>query len=149
MAERIEGHCLCGAVTVRGVPIRRHVEACHCTMCRRWGGSALLSVQCSSDVEIEAAADVVVRYRSSDWAERGFCGRCGSHLFYRYLPLDNHAFAVGLFPDAALLPLAEEIFVDEKPDYYAFDADSEKLTGPEVMAKFGVGQESAGGAGEG
>lgn len=137
---RIEGRCLCGAVTVRAAPTRRHVEACHCTMCRTWGGSALLSVQCGREVEI-AGEEAVVRYRSSDWAERGFCGRCGSHLFYLYRPNGNHAFPAGLFPDAALLPLAEEIFIDEKPDYYAFDADSETLTGSEVMAKFGVGEE--------
>lgn len=140
MAERIEGQCLCGAVTVRATPVRRHVEACHCGMCRRWGGSALLSAQCGSEVEIDGEAEVV-RYPSSDWAERGFCGRCGSHLFYLYTPNGNYAFAAGLFPDDALLPLNGEIFIDEKPDYYAFDADGEKLTGPEVMAKFGVGQE--------
>jgi hypothetical protein len=139
--KRIEGHCLCGAVKVRATPVRRHVEACHCTMCRRWNGVAFVGVQCGSDVEIEGEANVV-RYRSSEWAERGFCGRCGSNLFYRYLPLDNHSFSAGLLPDDALLPLSEEIFIDEKPAYYAFDADSEKLTGPEVMAKFGIGQES-------
>ena len=139
-AERIEGHCLCGAVTVRGTPVRRHVEACHCSMCRRWSGIAYVGIQCGSDVEIDGEAHVV-RYRSSDWAERGFCGRCGSSLFYRYLPLDHYGFLAGLFPDDSLLPLSEEIFIDEKPSYYAFDADSEKLTGPEAMAKFGVGQE--------
>ena len=144
MAERIEGHCLCGAVTVRATPVRRHVEACHCTMCRRWSGLAFLGVQCGSEVEIGGAAHVV-RYRSSDWAERGFCGRCGSNLFYRYLPHDSYSLAAGLFPDTALLPLTREIFIDEKPAYYAFDAQSEKLTGPEVMAKFGVGQEDGSG----
>ena len=138
--KRIEGQCLCGAVTVRATPVRPHVEACHCTMCRRWGGIAFLGVQCGSNVEIDGEAHVV-RYRSSDWAERGFCGRCGSSLFYRYLPLDNYGFLAGLFPDDAFLPLNEEIFIDEKPAYYAFDADSEKLTGPEVLAKFGVGRE--------
>jgi hypothetical protein len=138
--ERIEGHCLCGTVTVRATPARRHVEACHCTMCRAWGGVAFLGVQCGSDVEI-GGEEHVVRYRSSDWAERAFCGRCGSNLFYKYLPNGNHSFTAGLFPDDSLQPLAEEIFIDEKPAYYAFDADSEKLTGAEVMAKYGVGQE--------
>ena len=41
--------------------------------------------------------------------------------------------------DEAFLPLAEEIFIDEKPGYYAFDAESEKLTGAEVKAKYGIG----------
>lgn len=132
--KRIEGHCLCGAICVRATPVRRHVEACHCTMCRQWSGVAFLGVQCGSDVEIEGEAHVV-RYRSSQWAERGFCGRCGSNLFYRFLPADGYSFTAGLFPDDALLPLSEEIFIDEKPAYYAFDAESEKLTGAEVIAK--------------
>lgn len=133
-AKRIEGHCLCGAVKVRATPVRRHVEACHCTMCRNWGGIAFVGVQCGSNVEIEGEAQVV-RYRSSEWAERGFCGTCGSNLFYRFLPADTYSFTAGLFPDDALLPLAEEIFIDEKPEYYAFDAESEKQTGAEAIAK--------------
>lgn len=132
--QPIEGRCLCDAVTVRAVPERRHVEACHCTMCRAWGGAAFVGVQCGSEVEI-GGEEQVVRYRSSDWAERGFCGRCGSNLFYHFLPLDTYSFTAGIFPDEALLPLAEEIFIDEKPAYYAFDAASEKLTGAEVIAQ--------------
>lgn len=135
---QIQGRCLCGAVTVRAVPRRRHVEACHCTMCRRWSGVAYLGVQCGSDVEFEGE-DNVVRYRSSKWAERGFCGKCGSNLFFHYLPGDTYGVLAGLFPDDALEPMSEEIFIDEKPDYYAFAGERERLTGPEVMAKFGVG----------
>lgn len=130
----IEGHCLCGAVSVRAKPARPHVEACHCTMCRKWGGIAFVGVHCGSEVEIEGEAQVV-RYRSSEWAERGFCGRCGSNLFYHFLPLGTYSFTAGLFPDDALLPLSEEIFVDEQPAYYAFDAESKKLTGAEVIAQ--------------
>ena len=145
-AERIEGKCLCGAVSVRAVPRRRTVEACHCTMCRKWGGVAYLGVQCGSDVEFDGE-ETIVRYRSSEWAERGFCGKCGSNLFFHYLPKGTYGLLAGLFADDALEPLAEEIFIDEKPDYYAFAGDAEKMTGAEVMAKFGVGEgvESAGG----
>jgi hypothetical protein len=133
-AERIEGRCLCGAVTVRATPVRRHVEACHCTMCRQWSGGPFLGVQCGGAVEMEGA-EHVVRFASSAWAERGFCGRCGSHLFYRFVPADAYSFLAGLFPDAALAPLGEEIFIDEKPDYYAFAGDRERLTGAETLAK--------------
>ena len=138
--QTIEGRCLCGAVKVRATPVRRHVEACHCSMCRHWGGGAFLGVQCGADPEFEGA-EHIVRYPSSDWAERGFCGKCGSHLFFLYKPLGNYGFLAGLFPDDALEPLSEEIFVDEKPPYYAFEGDHERLTGTEVMAKFGVGEQ--------
>ena len=138
-AERIEGKCLCGAVSVRTVPRRRTVDACHCTMCRKWCGVAYVGVQCGSEVEFEGA-EHVVRYRSSPHAERGFCGKCGSNLFFHYLPGDSYGLLAGLFPDEALEPLAREIFIDEKPDYYAFAGDAERMTGPEVMAKFNVGE---------
>lgn len=144
--ERIEGQCLCGAVKVRAVPKRRAVEACHCTMCRKWSGLAYLGVQCGSDVEFDGE-EHIARYRSSEWAERGFCGQCGSNLFFHYLPNGSYGLLAGLFPDAALEPLSEEIFIEEKPDYYAFAGDSETLTGAEVMAKFGIGQEDQGAAG--
>ena len=136
--QRIEGHCLCGSVTVRATPVRRHVEACHCHMCRKWSGVAYLGVQCGTSAESEGE-EHIVRYRSSEWAERGFCGKCGSSLFFHYLPKGTYGLLAGLFPDDALEPLAEEIFIDEKPDYYAFAGDAEKLTGAEVMAKFGLG----------
>jgi hypothetical protein len=103
-------------------------------MCRRWGGSAYLGVQCGSAVTF-AGEENVVRYRSSGWAERGFCARCGSHLFYHYVPAGSYSLLAGLFPDDALEQLAEEIFVDEKPGYYAFAGEAVTLTGPEVIAK--------------
>ena len=140
----IEGRCLCGAVTVRIAPPERHVEACHCSMCRRWGGSAFLSLKGVTDPKLDGD-EHVGRYRSSKWAERGFCRSCGSGLYYLYTPKGLYAFAAGLFDDLEGYTLAEEIFVDDKPDYYDFAGERERLTGAEVMAKFGVGQDGTGG----
>lgn len=131
----IEGHCLCGAVRVRMTPPVRHVEACHCTMCRRWGGGAYLSLRGVPDPEIEGA-EQIVRYASSDWAERGFCGKCGSHLFYFYKPNQSYSFAAGLFDGLDGFTLDEEIFIDEKPGYYDFAGERERLTQAEVIAKY-------------
>ena len=107
-------------------------------MCRRWGGGAYLGVQCGSDVEFDGE-EHIVRYRSSPHAERGFCGRCGSNLFFKYLPNGNYGLLAGLFDRLDGFTFSEEIFVDEKPGYYDFAGERERLTGPEVLAKFGVG----------
>ena len=131
----IEGHCLCGAVRVRMTPPVPHVEACHCTMCRRWGGGAYLSLRGVPDPEIEGA-EQIVRYASSDWAERGFCGKCGTHLFYFYRPKQSYSFTAGLFDGADGFTLDEEIFIDEKPGYYDFAGERERLTAAEVIAKY-------------
>lgn len=130
----LEGHCLCGTVTIKATPSMRHVEACHCDMCRRWGGIAFLSVQCGSNVRF-AGKDHIARYRSSDWAERGFCTKCGSNLFYRFIPADNYSFPAGLFDDLGGMTLTEEIFVDEQPGYYSFAQDTLRKTGAEIMAE--------------
>lgn len=134
-AERIEGGCLCGAVTVRAMPPAGHVEACHCRMCRRWGGGPFLSLPQDPDPVFEGE-EHIARYASSAWAERGFCRQCGTHLFYYYKPRQGYSFPAGLFAEADNFDFTDEIFIDEKPGYYDFAGNRERLTAAEVQAKF-------------
>jgi hypothetical protein len=76
-----QGTCLCGATRLKVTVDNTHVSACHCSMCRKWTGGPLLAVQCAAPPQIEGPAPSV--YDSSPWAQRGFCGQCGTHLFYR------------------------------------------------------------------
>jgi hypothetical protein len=69
------GTCLCGAVTFTA-DIKPKISACHCGMCRKWTGGVFLTVQ-ARDVRF-TGEDAIATYTSSDWAERGFCSRCGS-----------------------------------------------------------------------
>ena len=94
----MKGSCLCGAVAV-SAPDQTEVAACHCGMCRRWGGGPLLAVHCGHDVHISGTEQVTV-FKSSEWAERGFCSRCGTHLFYRVVQGNEYIVPVGLFGDA-------------------------------------------------
>lgn len=130
--KTLSGHCLCGAVTVEATPTRPHVEACHCDMCRRWGGIAFLGIQCGDTVSFEGE-DQIVRYASSEWAERGFCGKCGTNLFYHFKPAGFYSLTAGLFDDLGSMTMSEEIFIDEKPGYYSFADDTVKKTGAEVI----------------
>lgn len=135
---KLNGKCLCGAVRVRITPPEPHIGVCHCEMCRRWGGGPSLSLRLVSDPEIEGT-DRIVRYASSNWAERGFCRTCGTHLFYFFKPKSGYSFQAGLFDGIDAFDLADEIFVDEKPAYYDFAGEREHLTGAEVMAEAGIG----------
>jgi hypothetical protein len=93
----MDGQCLCGAITVHA-PDKHHIESCHCGMCRRWGGGPALGVACGTDVQITGVDQLKV-YQSSDWAERSFCGECGTHIFYRLLATGDYFVPVGLFQD--------------------------------------------------
>ena len=131
-----QGKCLCGAVTVTAVTASAHVGACHCSICRKWGGGPFMTVECGNDVEFTGSDSIGV-FNSSDWAERGFCRQCGTHLFYRLKEAVFYALPIGLFDETAWV-LTEEVFIDEKPDFYTFSQDTKKLTGAELFAQFGA-----------
>jgi hypothetical protein len=138
MTERT-GRCLCGAVTLRATP-EPHVHACHCGMCRRWGGAPMMGVNCGTKVALEGGQ--VARHRSSDWAERGFCATCGTHLFYFFVPKAAYIMPVGVFDDQSGLDFAGEIYIDRKPDWYAFAGDRKRQTEAEFLHSMGVSGES-------
>lgn len=75
-------------------------------------------------------------YSSSDWAERGFCAQCGSHLFYRLKEGEFYAIPVGLLGDEGQpWSLVTEVFIEERPSFYSFANHTRKLTGAEVFAQ--------------
>lgn len=126
------GRCLCGAVRFVAEDVQRAFHSCHCSMCRRWSGGPGFGVDVGR-VAFEGQ-DSLVRFASSDWAERGFCGRCGSHLFYRFVPADHYSVWMGALDDPEPFRLAGEIYVDEKPDAYEFAGDHPRRTGEEFLA---------------
>lgn len=109
-------------------------------MCRRWTGGPFLAAE-THGVVFEGEENIV-RYKSSDWAERGFCRTCGSTLFYFMIPSKGYAMSVGAFDEQSTFRLAREIFIDAKPDGFAFSGDQERWTEAKVLEEF----EKAGGS---
>lgn len=128
----MKGKCLCGSIEVEA-PDQTNLGVCHCTMCRRWTGGPMFAVHCGSDVKF--IGDTPTRYQSSDWAERGFCPKCGSHLFYYLLPNNDYVLTAGLFQDREFT-FSSEIFIDEKPSYYEFGNQTNQLTGQQVFEQY-------------
>jgi hypothetical protein len=126
------GHCLCGAVTYTAENIDAEIHVCHCGMCRRWtGGPAFAASVGNVSFDNE---HLITRFESSAWAERGFCSRCGTNLFYRLKESNHYVLWMGTFDDQHVFRLAGEIFVDEKPAAYDLSGDHARLTGEEFMA---------------
>lgn len=136
----LTGGCLCGAVryTLSEEPTK--IGACHCSMCRRWSGGIYLASEAKPDgMAIDGTENLTV-FKSSDWAERGFCNKCGSSLFYRVTaPGPMHGvyhFGVGTLDDAAQAELNLELFIDQKPKGYSFAQNTNQMTQAEVEAMF-------------
>ncbi len=141
-AKRLKGQCLCGSVRFTAMPASHDMSACHCVMCRRWSAGPFLAVDCGASVEFESDAGLVY-YPSSEWGERGFCSRCGSSLIWKMQGQPECYVSAQAFDDAGDFSLASEIFVDEKPEGYAFAGNAKKLTGADVIAAFMNQQEGA------
>jgi len=129
------GGCLCGAVRFEAVPSKLEMDVCHCSMCRRWSGGAFMAVPCGNSLSFTLSGGLAV-FRSSDYGERLFCKACGSSIAWRMQDGSAAAVSMQAFDDAEGFVFAEEIFVDDKPDTYAFANHTRKLTGAEVMAQF-------------
>ena len=129
------GRCLCGAVKFTAKNCSENVEACHCGMCRRWGGGPLMAVNCGQKVSFEGKENITV-YDSSEWAERGFCKNCGSHLFYRLKEVNEHQIPVGLFDNQEKFNLKLQVYIDKKPSFYCFKNKTDEMTEEEVIGKF-------------
>jgi len=103
-----------------------------------------MSAHSDGPVEITAGTDALTWYRGSEWAERGFCNRCGTSLFYRLAnqPELFTAVAVDTLDDADAFALHRHIYVDAQPAHYAFADDRPRVTEAALLAEFGVTPES-------
>ncbi len=129
------GSCLCGTINIKVKNMSNEMGACHCDMCQKWTGGPLLAVDCGSDVTLEGKEYISV-YDSSDWAERGFCNKCGNHLFYRLKASQQYMMPVGLFDTDIEFVFDHQIFIESKPNYYHFGNQTKEMTGEEVFALY-------------
>ena len=136
MSDPMTGRCLCGAVTFTATDVDTQVHSCHCGMCRRWSGGPAMSAR-AGNVRFENE-DAIGVYPSSAWAERGFCKTCGTNLFYRMPQQGTTILWLGGFDDPSGFELAGEIYIDDKPDFYALAGDHPRQTGKEFLASIGM-----------
>jgi hypothetical protein len=123
---RATGGCLCGAVRyeVRG-PLR-DVLLCHCVECRRWSGHAFAATDARRDqLEFLEARGLrwVVSPESDSAARRGFCGECGSSLFWDAPARDTISIAAGSLDEPTGLRMLAHVYVTQAGDYYELPED--------------------------
>ena len=136
------GGCLCGEVRYEVNGPMQSIMACHCEQCRRTSGHFVAATAVKGD-DVTLTEEKGLRwYHSSDIARRGFCGTCGSSLFWEPTPIeestDLHHISImaGTLDSPTGLALTNHIFVEWKGDYYdltdgkpqfAIDTDGEQI----------------------
>lgn len=122
----LQGGCLCGAIRYefQGQPVRAFV--CHCTDCRRSGGSffhyGIMLPKAQFSVTGEPAC-YVTKSDAGRLIERYFCGRCGSGIWNELEFAPEGVVLKGGTLDAhseALAPTAE-VYVSSRSVCCSFD----------------------------
>jgi hypothetical protein len=116
--SRHEGGCECGIVRYRVNGRIRDSVVCHCGQCRRSHGHAPgYSKARTAEMTIDGE-DAIVWYGSSQEARRGFCGKCGSSLFWQRIGAGEVSITAGSLRAPTGLKTARHIFAADKGDYY-------------------------------
>ncbi|QDA36817.1 GFA family protein (plasmid) [Paracoccus liaowanqingii] len=135
-AHMLEGRCLCGSVRLVVQGTGDSIEVCHCSMCQRWSGGPLFCLHgLPEDAITITGEEHVSRYTSSEWAERAFCSRCGSNLWYHFVPGGTRALMAGLFTLQDDVKIGMQIFVDERQPWARLAAETPEKTGAHVVAE--------------
>jgi len=112
------GACECGAVQYEVSGVLRKVVYCHCGQCRRTSGHYVAATACATEQLQIKKDEGLTWYRSSEFAQRGFCNECGSSIFWR----PDHGEYVAIMAGTLELPTGlvsrEHIHVDDASDYY-------------------------------
>jgi len=118
---KASGACLCGSVKYEVDGPLRPIVYCHCAQCRRTSGHYVAATACNPD-HLTLSVDKGLRwFRSSSYAERGFCATCGASVFWRPDHGDYVSIMAGTLDRPTGLRAVQHIFVTAASDYYSID----------------------------
>ena len=120
------GRCLCGAVRYEVYGPLRDLLTCHCVECRRWHGHLGVYTAAERDALVLAHPDALRWIDSPDsdtHARRGFCGDCGSSLFWEAPGRTTISIAAGTLDDGTGLGPAGNVYVSQTGGYYELADD--------------------------
>ncbi len=115
----VTGSCLCSGVRYRLTGELRDVVNCFCQQCQKTSGHHVAATRVPNTGFELLADDTLSWYRSSDFAERGFCTNCGGNLFWRQVEGERISVMAGTIDHPTGLQTRENIFTEDKSDYHA------------------------------
>ena len=134
MSETRKGGCLCGAVRYEAETDGRF-SVCYCKMCQRWASGVFMGAPTAA-FTVTSGDDVLTVARTSDWATRGFCSKCGSNIYYYADDQESPSIAMGSLDDTTGMTPRIQFFYDKKPDGLGLDRETKTMTEAECMAHF-------------
>ena len=121
----ITGGCLCGAVRYESTEPPIGAGYCHCSMCKKARGGIFAVGASFGRDRFRFTQGKPKIYKSSAFAERGFCGDCGTPLFFRFATAGPYAdgitVSMGSLDDPEVAPPRDHWGVESKVSWFAID----------------------------
>lgn len=117
------GGCFCGAVRYEVTKAMTGVTYCHCSKCRKWHGHYGAYAAVDRDGFRLAETRGLKWHSVSEKVRRGFCGECGSSLFFDETGEPKISFCPGTMDAPTGLREKAHIYVASKGDYYEIPGD--------------------------
>jgi hypothetical protein len=134
-ATKVTGGCLCGTVRYEAEVYLHGGYFCHCRNCQRTSGApAEIAVQVRPGT-LRFMATEPKFYRSSAFAERGFCPNCGARIIFRPISekfAEYTNLAVGCLDHPEDVVPVKHIFVETQLPWYRFDDGLERVRSDEM-----------------
>jgi hypothetical protein len=135
-----EGRCLCGAVRFEITPPTLFFTHCHCRWCREAHGAAFVSWVGAAEQRFRHLPGSAEPrwYASSLQSRRGFCGHCGTTLFFAstLCPGEIHVTRSAIAGEIDRGPQCH-VFFDQRADWHAIGDELPRYsTDDPGLAKF-------------
>ncbi|MGB5618221.1 MAG: GFA family protein [Desulfobacterales bacterium] len=116
------GRCLCGGVRFEIHDQLMDVINCHCSKCRQFHGHVGAYTATDRENLFMVRSDTLKWFRSTTDETpnvyRGFCGECGSSLFWDPRGKPRISIAAGALDAPTGLATTGHVWVSQKGDYY-------------------------------
>ena len=130
--KKIDGACLCGTISFSVQQPAKWCAHCHCSMCRQAHGAGYVTwVGFEQDqIEFKQGLDKLEWFESSPGAQRGFCRRCGSSMFFRSERWAGELhIALGCILGKIDLQPQANVFFDKHVDWMPIDTSLKQVDG--------------------
>ena len=134
-ATAVIGGCLCGLIRYEAEVFLDEAYFCHCRMCQKTSGAPAEIAVLVKPGTLRFTGSEPKFYRSSPFAERGFCPNCGARIIYRPVAPEHVAYtnvAVGCLDHPEHVVPVRHICVDTQQPWYKFEDGLPRLRSEEI-----------------
>ena len=114
----VTGGCQCGAVRYRATAMLDNAHLCHCRMCQKAVGGLFAALVAAPNDALVFTRGKPAVFRSSEHAERGFCDKCGTPLFFRSAHAGRTNLTMGSLDRPGAFPPRNQSGVESRVDWW-------------------------------